>query len=294
MILLVAYIDNTNVVVKNSQGTDLQEHLCERLPNYMVPANVVFLESLPLTPNGKVDRKALEQGIWSAQGTGQGQALSAPTALGSHESTFVAPREPVEHILTTIWQQVLRVRTQVGIHDNFFILGGDSILSLQIIARARQAGLELTPKQLFQHQTIAQLAKVVVPKASPPVPTAPYPQEEVIGPVPLTPIQHWFFEQNLPQPQHFSQFVVLQVPTMGTGLAPVYVPTAPVCWHFQHTLDAWLVQHDVLRLRYECTETGWQQRLVSSAEAGTVPFEYIDLTQIGASEQASLVEQIAN
>ncbi|TMC21726.1 MAG: amino acid adenylation domain-containing protein [Chloroflexi bacterium] len=123
----------------------VRKYLREQLPDYMVPSYVVFLEALPLTLNGKVDRKALP-----------------PPVLVRHESTFELPRKPAEHTLVDIWQQVLGL-SQVGVHDNFFALGGDSILSMQIIGRARQAGLQLTTKQLFQHQTIAQLAMVAQP-----------------------------------------------------------------------------------------------------------------------------------
>jgi amino acid adenylation domain-containing protein/non-ribosomal peptide synthase protein (TIGR01720 family) len=253
----------------------LQGYLREQLPEYMVPTSVVFLETMPLTPNGKVDRKA----------------LPSPSEHSHHESTFVAPREPVEQTLAAIWQRVLGRGTQVGIHDNFFALGGDSILSLQIIARARQAGLELTSKQIFQHQTIAQLAMVAGPLepvgsrvGASPVPTAPdrWQQAEVIGPVLLTPIQHWFFEQDLPQSQHFNQSVMLQV---------------PATWQrqrLQQVVDAWLIHHDALRLRYEYTEVGWQQRLVSVAEAGRITISHVDLTQIKASEQARTIEDEAS
>src|SRR5262249_18643675 len=149
-------------------------------------------------PNGKIDRKA----------------LSALAIYEHNEATFVAPRNPVEQTLVAIWQQVLGVQAQIGIHDNFFALGGDSILSMQIIAHARQAGIgKLTPKQLFQYQTIAQLAAVVEAEgmagdlaATRAIGTGP-----TVGPVPLTPIQHWFFEQKLPVPQHFNQAVLLQI-----------------------------------------------------------------------------------
>jgi natural product biosynthesis luciferase-like monooxygenase protein/amino acid adenylation domain-containing protein/non-ribosomal peptide synthase protein (TIGR01720 family) len=253
----------------------LQEYLREQLPDYMIPARVVFLETIPLTPNGKVDRNAL------------------PTISERRESTFVAPRSETERTLATIWQQVLRVRTRVSIHDNFFALGGDSILSMQIIARARQAGLgKLTPKQLFQHQTIAQLATVVEPvepvgsrTGASPVPMAPdrWQQEaEASGPVPLTPIQRWFFEQDLPQPQHFNQALMLQVPSNWQ------------LQHLQQVVDGWLMRHDALRLRYERTGADWHQWLVSVEEAGSVPVEHSDLTRIAPDEQASAIEEIAN
>jgi amino acid adenylation domain-containing protein len=117
-------------------------YLQEFLPDYMVPSVFVMMDALPLTPNGKVDRGA----------------LPAPDQV-KPETTgeFVAPRNATEELLAGIWSEVLRV-AEVGIHDNFFDLGGDSILSIQIIARANRAGLQLTTKQIFQHQTVAQLA----------------------------------------------------------------------------------------------------------------------------------------
>ncbi len=138
---LVAY------VVPNRQVTptisELRHSLKAKLPEYMIPQVFVVLQSLPLTPNGKVDRRALPK----------------PDLHSQPKDKFVAPRTLTEEILAQIWEQVLKVEP-VGIHDNLFELGGDSILSIQIIIRARQAGLELTPKQLFTYQTIAELATV--------------------------------------------------------------------------------------------------------------------------------------
>jgi amino acid adenylation domain-containing protein len=138
---LVAY------VVAHQQVTptisELRHSLKAKLPEYMIPQVFVMLESLPLTPSGKIDRRALPK----------------PDLHSQPKDKFVAPRTPTEEILAQIWAEVLKVE-QVGIHDNFFELGGDSILSIQIITRARQGGLQLTVKQLFAHQTIAELATV--------------------------------------------------------------------------------------------------------------------------------------
>jgi len=123
---------------------ELRSFLKERLPDYMAPAAFVFLDALPLTPNGKVDRKA----------------LPAPDgARPEMEQALAAPRTPSEDILARIWAEVLRL-DRIGVNDNFFELGGDSILSIQIVARASRAGLRLTPRHIFQHQTIAELASV--------------------------------------------------------------------------------------------------------------------------------------
>src|SRR5439155_26049905 len=157
-------------------ANDLRFYLQDRLPSYMIPQAFVFLDALPLTPHGKLDLNA----------------FPLPEAKQiTHTTDFFSPRTSIETTLVTIWSQVLTGVAQVGIHDNFFELGGDSILSIQIIARARLSGLYLTPKQIFQHQTIAQLARVAEPLGQ----VLQSEQAEVIGPVPLTPIQHRFFAQ---------------------------------------------------------------------------------------------------
>ncbi|KQQ61684.1 hypothetical protein ASF84_28070 [Pseudomonas sp. Leaf127] len=121
----------------------LQQRLQEHLPDYMVPAQIVLLDRLPLTANGKLDKRALPWPGVVARG-------------------FVAPEGDTEQKLADIWAQVLK-REHIGTTDNFFELGGDSILSLQIIARAKRQGIKLTPKQVFEQQTIGQLAKVAKP-----------------------------------------------------------------------------------------------------------------------------------
>ncbi|MBD2201839.1 amino acid adenylation domain-containing protein [Calothrix sp. FACHB-1219] len=141
---LVAYI----VPTKELKPTisELRSFLETKLPNYMIPAAFVILEALPLTPNGKVDRKA----------------LPAPdiAKLGINQE-LVKPRNFVETKLTEIFTEVLGV-DRVGIFDNFFELGGDSIVAIVVITKANQAGIKLTVKQLFQHQTVANLASVAV------------------------------------------------------------------------------------------------------------------------------------
>ena len=122
--------------------SELRQYLQSKLPEYLVPSAFVFLESLPLSPTGKVDR----------------QALPAPDQdRPNMQRAFEAARTPVEQQLTEIWAGVLKIKC-LGVHDNFFELGGDSILGTQFIARANQAGFSLTPKQLFQHPTITELA----------------------------------------------------------------------------------------------------------------------------------------
>ncbi|CUS36981.1 putative Multi-domain non-ribosomal peptide synthetase [Candidatus Nitrospira nitrosa] len=135
---LVAY-----VVPRDGASYDsdiLIRSLREQLPEPMVPSAIVRLEMLPRSVNGKIDREALPQ----------------PDRVAAREWT--APRTPTESQLAAVWAEVLGLE-RVGVHDNFFELGGDSILSLQVISRAKAQGLPLTPRDLFQHQTVAELAE---------------------------------------------------------------------------------------------------------------------------------------
>ena len=125
-------------------SSELREHLQQRLPDYYWPSTFVILEKLPRLPNGKIDRQALPE---------------PQRELEEDSAQFVPARTPIEETLTRIWAEVLKF-DRISAHDNFFDLGGDSILSAQIIAKASKAGLKLTPRQLFQHQTIAELAEV--------------------------------------------------------------------------------------------------------------------------------------
>ncbi|MEA2691482.1 MAG: hypothetical protein QOJ16_869, partial [Acidobacteriota bacterium] len=132
---------------------ELRSFLVARLPEYMVPAIFIELPALPLTPNGKLDRRG----------------LPAPGgARPEMEAGYVAPRTATEEGLCAVWSQVLSV-DRVGIHDNFFTLGGDSILSLRVLSLAAARGLQLSLPDLFRHQTVAELATVVVgvPEESP-------------------------------------------------------------------------------------------------------------------------------
>ena len=245
---LAAYIVSNQKEALTS--STLRDFLKEKLPSYMVPGAFVMLNALPLTPNGKVDH----------------QALPTPdTASQELETAFVAARTRLEEILARIWCEVLHLQ-QVSIQDNFFELGGDSILSIQIIAKTNIAGLQLTPKQIFQHQTIAELATVASTTG-----TRKAFQGLVTGSLPLTPIQHRFFAQNLPEAHHYNQAFLLEVP-------PTFEPTL-----LQQALQQLLVHHDALRLRFTKSEACWQQFNALPDEA--VPFSLVDLSALPETEQ---------
>ncbi|MGH9928698.1 MAG: amino acid adenylation domain-containing protein, partial [Pyrinomonadaceae bacterium] len=138
---LVAYVvtDQEQTVT----GSELRSSLIEKLPDYMVPAAFVMLDSLPLTPNGKLDTRLL---------------LSSNLERPEPEETFAAPRTWLEEALAHVWAQVLDL-DRVGIHDNFFALGGDSILSVRAVSLMKERGLNFSLEQLFRHQTICELAQ---------------------------------------------------------------------------------------------------------------------------------------
>jgi amino acid adenylation domain-containing protein/non-ribosomal peptide synthase protein (TIGR01720 family) len=238
--------------------SELHSFLRGKLPHYMVPSTFVMLDRLPLTANGKVNR----------------QALPLPEMNAAElNDAYVVPHTPTEETLAGIWAKVMGLE-RVGIDDNFFKLGGDSILSIQIIARAHQMGLRLTPRQIFMCQTIRELAQVV---ETAPVKWAD--QGPMTGPVPLTPIQHWFFEKNLPEPHHWNQALLLQV---QHTLDPVLLKQA-----VQHLL----AQHDALRLRFTRGLADWQQ--VNAPMDAVIPLTWVDLSIMAEAEQESCEETLA-
>ncbi len=232
----------------------LRSFLERILPGYLVPTAFVVLDRLPLTRNGKVDRKA----------------LPAPTTGRAGGRTHVAARTPTERALSRVWSEVLGV-PRVGVEDNFFDLGGDSILSIQVVSRARTEGLRLTSKDIFLRQTISRLAPVVTVE---PVPALD--EKPVAGPVPLTPIQRWFFDSVAVHPEHFNQWLVVELADS--------VEEGPLRIAVMAALD----RQDALRLRFELVDGQWQQHY---AEAGNgVVFDYANLSTMDFSAQDRAID----
>ncbi|MBD9416215.1 amino acid adenylation domain-containing protein [Pseudomonas sp. PDM16] len=225
------------VVAKDGTDTmQLKIELAKVLPDYMVPAQIIALEKLPLTPAGKLNRAALPEPTWQSQ-------------------SYEAPQTDNERILAAIWSEVLGVE-RVGRQDHFFELGGDSIVALQVVSRARQQGLGLTPKDLFQQQTLMQLAGVARSVAAPLVDQGP-----VTGAAPLLPIQARLLQRE--GLASCNQYLLLEL-----------AEPLPVA-QLEQALQALVQHHDALRLRFEQRDGQWQQ--VHAAEAGSPLLQQVEL-----------------
>ncbi|PVB10753.1 non-ribosomal peptide synthetase [Mycobacteroides abscessus] len=222
---LVGYVTGT------ADPAEIRGILSKRLPPYMVPAAVVVLETLPLTSNNKLDTRA----------------LPAPE-YGGLGADYRAPGNAVEEILAGVYAQVLGVE-RVGVDDSFFDLGGDSILSMQVVARARAAGVLCRPRDVFIEQTVSRLAAVAEVSGG-----EAYVADEGLGTVAVTPIMHWLRDVDGPIVE-FNQTLVIQVPSSVTQDDVVIV------------LQALLDRHPSLRLRLQDNDGDWSLLV---PEAGAV------------------------
>ncbi|MGH9822405.1 MAG: condensation domain-containing protein, partial [Blastocatellia bacterium] len=242
-----------------ADSEELSTHLKTQLPAYMVPSEWVFMDALPILPNGKVDRRA----------------LPAPEIRPREsERQLIAPRDAAERSLARIWSEVLDLE-RIGISDNFFKLGGDSILAIQIVSRAQMAGYRLAVKDVFQRQTIADLASILDDSPAP-----GGEQGLVSGEVPLSPMQRRFFEQESGDLFRWVQSAVLQ---LGKGVNAQLLEVA---------VSVLLSHHDALRLRFRQEPSGWRQ--INSNPDDLLPFVQIDLSQLPASAQDAALSSAAN
>ncbi|SEK06277.1 non-ribosomal peptide synthetase [Paenibacillus polymyxa] len=203
-------------------ASDLRNALSQDLPSYMVPSYFVRLSRLPLTLNGKVDRRA----------------LPAPEPNVDTGMDYVAPETDVQQALAAAWGAILGIQ-KVGIQDNFFHLGGDSIKAIQVSSRLFQAGYKLEMKDLFKYPTIADLSTYIQPV------NRVAEQGEVTGNVVLTPIQRWFFEQPTDEPHYFNQSVMLYRQEGYDEQA------------LRQALHQITTHHDALRMIFRSSENGY-------------------------------------
>ena len=229
------------------------------LPGHMVPSAFVLLKSMPLTPNGKIDRKA----------------LPAPDLSDMREErVIVEATTELEKTLAAIWSDVLGV-DRVGITDNFFDLGGDSILIVQVAIKASRSGLKLPPLDIFEHPTISGLAATMDLSQSIKAEQGP-----VKGLVPLTPAQQWFFHQDLPERHHFNQARLVEIREKVDIAA------------LEKVVKRLLEQHDALRLRFIPESSGWRQ--VNTATEENQVFSYENLSGLPESDQKAAITSRAS
>ncbi|MFI4918473.1 MAG: amino acid adenylation domain-containing protein [Legionellales bacterium] len=228
---LVAYY------VSDSQVSDasLHAHLAEHLPEYMLPKLFVTLDRLPLTVNGKLDKAALPVPIFQ-----------------TNAITYVAARNEMEARVSAIWQEVLGI-SRLGIHDDFFQLGGDSILSLQLISKLRYADITCSVKDVFRCRTVAHLVKHLGEQKHSLAVAAE--QGRLSGSFDLLPIQTWFFEQDFSVPAHWNQTFLVRVPLLNLA-------------RLQKILPQLVARHDMLRATFTRNEQGqWLQRYAAELVA---------------------------
>ncbi|MGX1805265.1 amino acid adenylation domain-containing protein [Nocardia sp. NPDC055321] len=201
---------------------DLLDHAAHRLPPFMVPATITVLGALPLTANGKIDRRALPE----------------PVPAPPHSRRD--PATPTEQTLCTLFAEILGT-PDVGPDTSFFALGGDSIMAITLVTRARAAGLSFSAREVFEHRTPAALSTILTRVDARPTRLPELPGGGV-GRQPLTPVATWLLTR--PHHTHFAQSMALRLPPGIT------LPSLTI------TLDALLSRHDLLRARLVQTPSG--------------------------------------
>lgn len=235
---LCAYLVNS----ANLSTQEVRRFLQERVPEYMIPSYFIFIAQLPLTRNGKLDHRALPD-----------------PDLDLIQESYVAPQTEEEIVLSEVWSEVLGV-TQMGVDDNFFTLGGDSIRSIQIVSKLAKLKWKLQVKHLMLYPTIAECAlyleRTEIKRES---------SRLMVGEIPLTPIQIWFFEQNFVDEGHFNQSMMLY---NARG------------WNEQVLRDSFaqlIAEHDALRIRFT-KENAVTKQIVCPLDQG--PFYTLDTFEL--------------
>ena len=255
---------------------ELRGYMKTRLPEYMVPAAFVMLDQLPLTTNGKINRKALPD----------------PAQVRPHlDQPYVAPRTAVEEILAAVWASVLKV-DQVGVHDNYFALGGDSIRSVQVLALARERGLEITLQELFRHQSISALASEIKLKE---IDSLPSTRVEPFGLISES--------DRLKLPDTVEDAYPLTMLQMGMFYHMELMPEAPL----YHNVNSWpldmpfkheafeeaanhiLARHAIFRTSFDLTNYSEPLQFVHRSAPMRVPV--FDLRNVSTAEQNKIIDE---
>lgn len=325
---IVAYIQPED----NFDLDGLKRYVKNKLPDFMVPSTFHIVDNIPFLPNGKVDKNALK-GIAAKQ--------------ADSETTFTEPSSEVEQQLVSIWEEVLNF-SPISVNDNFFEIGGDSILSIQIVAKARQAGIELTTNQLFENQTIKELCvfvskgtdsdiegklitiweevldvkpirkddnffevggdsilsiQIIAKARKQGIKISPTQffeyqtirelvlfiskndglesgfSKEMIGEIPMTPIQHWFFDTHKNAPSYWNQ---------GLRMNNVSLLKSET---FSKIIKILVNRHSALRLNFKSDDNDqWIAELCESDKINA--FQYHDLSKVESSKVNEKIEEI--
>ncbi|HEX6048444.1 MAG TPA: condensation domain-containing protein, partial [Gemmatimonadaceae bacterium] len=259
---LVAFLELEDM----SSVTDdvLRAFLAERLPDHAIPSRFVALERLPRTDAGKLDRSALAHAVGTDLGTG-----------ASIDRSRTLPRTPLEEKIAAIWRDVLQVN-DVGVDEDFFEIGGDSLLSIRVIARAGREGIRIAPERFFERPTIAHMAAsagardLEVEQGRVPASFA-----DSVGDAPLTPIQHWFLDAIPRHRDRWNQSYLLE---SGHALDAAQL---------EAVVRELVTHHDALRLRLTCRDGQWRQEFLPPADA--TPYRVVDLETVPESDYATRV-----
>lgn len=237
---LAAYL----VTDQSLDEAGIRDRLAARLPVQLVPQYFFAIDALPLTVNGKLDEKALPD----------------PTSMaGSRQLAYQAPEGKMEQVLARIWSEVLGIK-KIGGLDNFFDLGGDSILNIQIVTRARRFNIEIAPQQIFDAPTVSELALVAKSNTN-----EHAPQGQITGVGLPAPAQQRFLQANLKPSSLYCQTAVIELPADCDSLL------------VSQAVETLLRHHDGLRTKFVQLDGLWQQRLDSSINFNLVEYEVTDL-----------------
>ena len=235
-------------------------YIGSKLPEYMVPSVLVYMKELPLTINGKLDRKSL------------------PDPELTNEDSYVAPRNEVEEKMCEIWGEVLGIeKSKIGIQDNFFRLGGDSIVSIQLVSRLRQKlDIQISIKDIFTHKSIERLYDNELMSKERNKIEIKAEQGRLGGEAELLPIQRWFFNNKYKNQNHWNQSFMIKVPELDKK-------------NLQEGIDKLLEYHDSLRFRYRKDKANNYVQYYNK-EDSKVELKILDIRELGKEGSGKLKE----
>lgn len=239
---------------------DIKTALLELLPDYMVPSHFVFVDSIPTTTNGKLDRQAL------------------PAFDLTEQDNYVAPSTELQMQLCEIWQSLLNV-SRVGLLDNFFRIGGDSIVSIKLVSILRAQGLTLQVKHIFEAPTVVQLAKLIESLCDDQK-QLDAEQGLLQGQFDLLPVQQWFFAEKLKAAHHYNQAF------------KVVIPANTQTQEIETVVAALVARHDMLRCCFELTDKGYQQNYQTHSTGSAL--KTVDVSNLTDNAQHDLLTGFQN